>query len=104
MKITSESNLRNLPTFLFILVFYSFLRKLLQNYSASPNTIIYSRHVAAIHLVIGSDNEDFAEKATLLMLKHGGDPNLEAEDAMTPLHIAAHMGRAKIVGMLLVSI
>uniref|UniRef100_A0A182QTL7 LEM domain-containing protein n=1 Tax=Anopheles farauti TaxID=69004 RepID=A0A182QTL7_9DIPT len=78
------------------------LQLLLDKHSANPNTIVLAKEASPMHLVIGTDDETFAEKATALMLQHGGDPNLPSvEEMLTPLHVAANVGRVAIVRMLL---
>uniref|UniRef100_A0A182MY22 LEM domain-containing protein n=1 Tax=Anopheles dirus TaxID=7168 RepID=A0A182MY22_9DIPT len=78
------------------------LQLLLGKHRANPNTIVLEKDAAPMHLVIGTDDETFAEKATALMLQHGGDANLPSvEQMLTPLHVAANVGRVAIVRMLL---
>ncbi|XP_050095660.1 uncharacterized protein LOC126577772 [Anopheles aquasalis] len=78
------------------------LRLLLEKHHANPNTIIPEKDVAPIHLVIGADHEPFAERATSLMLQFGGNANLASvEQRLTPLHVAASLGRAGIARLLL---
>ncbi|XP_001870697.2 LOW QUALITY PROTEIN: ankyrin repeat and LEM domain-containing protein 1 [Culex quinquefasciatus] len=78
------------------------LRVLLETYGANPNTVILEKNVAPIHLVVGAENLLLAERATQLMLDYGGDANLRSEEeGITPLHIAANLGRARLVEILL---
>uniref|UniRef100_A0A182M6B4 LEM domain-containing protein n=1 Tax=Anopheles culicifacies TaxID=139723 RepID=A0A182M6B4_9DIPT len=78
------------------------LQLLLNKHRANPNTIVLAKDVAPMHLVIGAENESFAVKATSLMLEHGGDANLPTvEQLLTPLHVAANLGRVTILQMLL---
>ncbi|XP_053658268.1 ankyrin repeat and LEM domain-containing protein 1 [Anopheles marshallii] len=78
------------------------LQLLLDKHRADPNTIVLAKDVAPMHLVIGAENESFAAKATSLMLGHGGNPNLPTvEQLLTPLHVAANLGRVTILQMLL---
>ncbi|XP_053681342.1 uncharacterized protein LOC128732196 [Anopheles nili] len=78
------------------------LKLLLAKHNANPNTIVLEKGIAPMHLVIGADDVTFAERATALMLQHGGDANLPATDErLTPLHVAANLGRVGIVRMLL---
>ncbi|XP_061512347.1 uncharacterized protein LOC3291349 isoform X2 [Anopheles gambiae] len=78
------------------------LQLVLDKYGASPNTIFPEKGVAPMHLVIGADDETFALRATSLMLQRGGSANLPAaEQMLTPLHVAANLGRVAIVRLLL---
>ncbi|ETN62996.1 hypothetical protein AND_005307 [Anopheles darlingi] len=78
------------------------VRLLLEKHNANPNSMILEKAVAPIHLVIGADHETFAEKATSLMLQFGGNANLPSvEQRLTPLHVAASLGRASIARLLL---
>uniref|UniRef100_A0A182WF90 LEM domain-containing protein n=1 Tax=Anopheles minimus TaxID=112268 RepID=A0A182WF90_9DIPT len=78
------------------------LQLLLDKHRANPNTIVLAKDVAPMHLVIGAENESFGLKATSLMLEHGGDANLPTiEQQLTPLHVAANLGRVTILRMLL---
>ncbi|XP_041785482.1 uncharacterized protein LOC121600691 [Anopheles merus] len=78
------------------------LQLVLDRYGASPNTIFPEKGVAPMHLVIGADDETFALRATSLMLQRGGSANLPAaEQMLTPLHVAANLGRVAIVRLLL---
>ncbi|XP_052903417.1 ankyrin repeat and LEM domain-containing protein 1 [Anopheles moucheti] len=78
------------------------LQVLLEKHCADPNTIVLAKDVAPMHLVIGAENESFAAKATSMMLGHGGNPNLPTvEQLLTPLHVAANLGRVIILQMLL---
>ncbi|XP_011497080.1 PREDICTED: ankyrin repeat and LEM domain-containing protein 1-like [Ceratosolen solmsi marchali] len=74
---------------------------LLKNKKANPNVFMPLNGITPFHLVIGNDSEVFAEDATKLFLQYGGDPNVKSADAMTPVHIAAAWGRAKILELLL---
>lgn len=78
------------------------VRVLLEKHKANPNAIVLEKNVAPVHLVQGAENERFAEQATTLMLQYGADPNLRSdEEGMTPLHVAANLGRPRLVEMLL---
>uniref|UniRef100_A0A182JXF9 LEM domain-containing protein n=1 Tax=Anopheles christyi TaxID=43041 RepID=A0A182JXF9_9DIPT len=78
------------------------LQLVLDKHTANPNTIFPEKLVAPMHLVIGADDESFALRATSLMLQRGGNANLPAaEQMLTPLHIAANLGRVAIVRILL---
>ncbi|XP_058055184.1 uncharacterized protein LOC131206588 [Anopheles bellator] len=78
------------------------MRVLLEKHKANPNTIVLEKDVAPIHLVIGADELCFAEKATALMLQYGGNANLPTSvQLVTPLHVAANLGRTGIVKLLL---
>ncbi|XP_050081154.1 uncharacterized protein LOC126568682 [Anopheles maculipalpis] len=78
------------------------LQLLLDKHRANPNTIVLEKDVAPMHLVIGAEDEPFALKATSLMLQRGGNANLSTvEQMLTPLHVAANLGRVAIVRLLL---
>uniref|UniRef100_A0A182P5H4 LEM domain-containing protein n=1 Tax=Anopheles epiroticus TaxID=199890 RepID=A0A182P5H4_9DIPT len=78
------------------------LQLLLDKHRANPNTIVLEKDVAPMHLVIGADDETFAHRATSLMLERGGNANLATvEQLLTPLHVAANLGRVALVRMLL---
>uniref|UniRef100_A0A182YJZ6 Uncharacterized protein n=1 Tax=Anopheles stephensi TaxID=30069 RepID=A0A182YJZ6_ANOST len=79
------------------------LQLLLDKHRANPNTIVLEKDVAPMHLVIGADDEAFALRATTLMLQRGGgNANLPTvEQMLTPLHVAANLGRVAIVRLLL---
>ncbi|XP_058119602.1 uncharacterized protein LOC131289638 [Anopheles ziemanni] len=78
------------------------MRLLLTKHKANPNTMLVEKDVAPMHLVVGAEELVFAEKATDLMLQHGGDPNLPTVDQLlTPLHAAASIGRVGVVRLLL---
>ncbi|XP_065087660.1 ankyrin repeat and LEM domain-containing protein 1 [Ochlerotatus camptorhynchus] len=78
------------------------LRVLLEKHKANPNAIVLEKNVAPVHLVLGADNVRFSEQATSLMLQYGANPNLRSdEEGMTPLHVAANLGRPRLVEMLL---
>jgi len=50
---------------------------LLERDGASPNVILPNKGISPFHLVVGSDNEEFAEEATRLFLQHDGNPNVK---------------------------
>lgn len=50
----------------------------------------------ALHMAAWSGNADFCS----ILLKHGADPNMTAQDAVTPLHFAAMKGREACVKLL----
>jgi hypothetical protein len=52
------------------------LRTILQERDANPNVILPKQGVAPLHLAIGIESEDFAEKVTRLFLQYGGNPNV----------------------------
>ncbi|OXU25275.1 hypothetical protein TSAR_016378 [Trichomalopsis sarcophagae] len=74
---------------------------LLKNKDADPNVLMPLHGITPFHLVIGNDSEAFAEEVTKLFLRHGGNPNVKSIDGMTPVHVAAAWGRAKILDLLL---
>lgn len=68
---------------------------------ANPNIIIVDTGISSFHLTIGNVSEEFALKTTKLILRCGGNPNIQSDDGLTPLHIAAAWGRMEIVEVLL---
>jgi len=52
------------------------LRTILQERDANPNVILPKKGVSPMHLAIGNESEDFAEKVTRLFLRYGGNPNV----------------------------
>ncbi|KAF5274038.1 hypothetical protein FQR65_LT04436 [Abscondita terminalis] len=77
------------------------VRYMLLEKHADPNLIIVDTGISPFHLVIGNVSEEFTIKTTKLILQCGGDPNVQTDDGLTPLHIAAAWGRMEIVQLLL---
>ncbi|XP_058460409.1 ankyrin repeat and LEM domain-containing protein 1 [Malaya genurostris] len=78
------------------------LRILLEKHNANPNAIVLEKNVAPIHLVIGVENVQLAERMTSLMLQYGANPNLRTSaEGISPLHVAASLGRVRLVELLL---
>ncbi|CAG9772676.1 unnamed protein product [Ceutorhynchus assimilis] len=68
---------------------------------ADPNFKHPKKGFAPFHLAVGDDCPDFSYKVTLLILQNGGDPNLRAQYGVTPVHIAASLGRVDVLKLLL---
>lgn len=77
------------------------VKSLLSDKGADANIILPKPGISPFHLAIGSENSDFAQKVTTIVLEHGGDPNVRSDEGLTPLHIAAAWGRSNIVELLL---
>lgn len=77
----------------------SAVKQLLEK-GANPNVILPRRGISSFHLAVGS-NSDFAFRVTQLILKYGGNPNIQSDDGLTPVHIAAAWGRKDILQILL---
>lgn len=70
----------------------------------NPNSLIASKGVSLLHLIIGHHSENFAFKVTKFFLRcGGGDPNVQSSDGVTPTHVAAGWGRNRILHLLLVN-
>ncbi|XP_025837623.1 uncharacterized protein LOC108735333 isoform X1 [Agrilus planipennis] len=68
---------------------------------ANANIVLPRVGIAPFHLIIGSNNEDFAKTVVKLILQHGGNPNIQSDDGLTPLHIAVAWGHYEITELLL---
>ncbi|XP_063932736.1 ankyrin repeat and LEM domain-containing protein 1-like isoform X2 [Zophobas morio] len=75
--------------------------KTLLSKGADPNLILPKRKISSFHLIIGNDSEKFALNVTTLILQHGGNPNVQSDDGLTPIHIAAAWGRYDLLKLLL---
>ncbi|KAK9875278.1 hypothetical protein WA026_007669 [Henosepilachna vigintioctopunctata] len=69
---------------------------------ADCNIVLPKKGISPFHLVVGKESsEETATNFTILFLQNGADPNVRSDDGLTPLHISAAYGRAKIVRALL---
>ncbi|XP_044265698.1 ankyrin repeat and LEM domain-containing protein 1-like [Tribolium madens] len=75
--------------------------KTLLSRGADPNLILPKVKISPFHLIIGNDSQDFASTVVSLLLQNGGNPNIRADDGLTPVHIAAAWGRYDILKLLL---
>ncbi|EFA06702.1 ankyrin repeat and LEM domain-containing protein 1 [Tribolium castaneum] len=75
--------------------------KTLLSRGADPNLILPKVRISPLHLIIGNDSVEFAVTVVTLLLQNGGNPNNQADDGLTPIHIAAAWGRYDILKLLL---
>ncbi|XP_075227354.1 uncharacterized protein LOC142327878 [Lycorma delicatula] len=79
------------------------LMTLLVNEGANPNVVLPEYGVAPMHLAAGLEDIKFGCDSTKLFLCHGGNPNVQSNDGLTPVHIASLWGRSKVLKLLLAS-
>jgi ankyrin repeat protein len=77
------------------------VKTLLSVKRADPNLVLPKRKISPFHLIIGNNFEKFALEVIILILQHGGNPNVQSDDGLTPIHIAAAWGRYDILKLLL---
>ncbi|KAK7863290.1 hypothetical protein R5R35_005334 [Gryllus longicercus] len=77
------------------------LREILKKEDSDPNFLLPELNYTPFHAVAGSEDEDFAEAACRLFLIHNGNPNVKADEDLTPVHVAASWGHAKVLQVLL---
>lgn len=55
--------------------YYRDVELILQNDASAPNIILPGRGCTPFHLIIGHDDDSFAEKVTKMFIRVGGNPN-----------------------------
>jgi hypothetical protein len=83
-------------------IIFRFVQRILIEHNADPNVLIYDQEIAPLHYAVGCENIEVAEKSVQFMLEHcNGNPNVQGEENLTPLHIATMNGRGNILKILL---
>lgn len=77
------------------------MKYILNEKCADPNIVLPTPGISPFHLIIGNDSNEFTLQVTTLILQHNGNPNIQSDDGLTPLHIAASWGRLEILKLLI---